>query len=139
MKVKEAMHTGAEWVEPGTPLMTLARMMREHNIGAIPIGENDRLVGMVTDRDIVCRGLAAGLDLSSATARDVMSKGVFWCKDTEDVADAARIMENKKVRRLPVLNKDKRLVGILSVGDISRTGERMLCGEIVHATAARAA
>ncbi|KAB2912421.1 MAG: CBS domain-containing protein [Hyphomicrobiaceae bacterium] len=139
MKVKQAMHSGAQWVEPGTPLTELARLMREHNIGAIPIGENDRLVGMVTDRDIVCRGLAAGLDLSSATARDVMSKGIYYCRDTQDVADAARTMEQKKVRRLPVIDQDKRLIGILSVGDISRTGERALCGEIVQAVAARAA
>lgn len=139
MKVKEAMHSGAEWVEPGTHLITLARLMREHNIGAIPIGENDRLVGMVTDRDIVCRGLAAGLDLSSATARDVMSKGVFYCKEAQEVADAARTMEQHKVRRLPVINDDKRLVGVLSIGDISRTNERALCGEIVQAVAARAA
>lgn len=139
MKVKQAMHSGAQWVEPRTPLTEIARLMREHNIGAIPIGDNDRLVGMVTDRDIVCRGLAAGLDLTSATARDVMSKGIFYCRDTQEVADAARTMEQNKVRRLPVINEDKRLVGILSVGDISRTGERALCGEIVQAVAARAA
>jgi CBS domain-containing protein len=139
MKVKQAMHTGAQWVEPGTSLTELARLMREHNIGAIPIGENDRLVGMVTDRDIVCRGLAAGLDLTSATARDVMSKGIFYCKDTQDVAEAARNMEQNKVRRLPVIDEGKRLVGILSVGDISRTEERTLCGEIVQAAAGRTA
>lgn len=139
MKVEQTMHTGAQWVEPGTPLPTLARLMREHNIGAIPIGENDRLVGMVTDCDIVCRGLAAGLDLNRATARDVMSKGIFYCRDTQEVGDAARTMEQNKVRRLPVINQDKRLVGILSIGDISRTGERALCGEIVQAVAAHAA
>jgi CBS domain-containing protein len=139
MKVKQAMHAGAQWVEPGTPLLELARLMRDHNIGAIPIGENDRLVGMVTDRDIVCRGLAGGLDLGKATARDVMSNGIFYCRETQDVADAARTMEQNKVRRLPVINDGKRLVGILSVGDISRTGERALCGEIVQAVAARAA
>lgn len=68
MKVKQAMRPGAQRVEPSTPLTALAQLMREHNIGAIPIAENDRLVGMVTDRDIVCRGLAAGLDLNRATA-----------------------------------------------------------------------
>ena len=139
MKVQQAMHAGAQWVAPDTPLATLARLMREYNIGAIPIGENDRLVGMVTDRDIVCRGLAADLDLNRATARDVMSKGIFYCRDTQEVADAARTMEDKKVRRLPVINQDKRLVGILSLGDISRSSERALCGEIVQAVAARAA
>lgn len=139
MKVSQAMHPGAQWVEPGTPVAELARLMREHNIGAIPIGENDRLVGMVTDRDIVCRGLANGLDLSRATARDVMSKGIFYCRETEELTDAAHIMEQHKVRRLPVINQDKRLVGILSVGDIARSKERTLCGEIVEAVAARAA
>lgn len=139
MKVNQAMHAGAQWVEPGTPLTELARLMRDHNIGAIPVGENDRLVGMVTDRDIVCRGFAAGLDLGKATAGDVMTKGVFYCTDTQDVADAARTMEQNKVRRLPVINAGKRLVGILSIGDISRTGERGLCGEIVQAAAGRAA
>lgn len=139
MKVKQAMHPGAQWVEPGTPLVTLAQLMRQHNIGAIPIGENDRLVGMVTDRDIVCRGLAAGLDLNSATAGDVMSKGIFYCKESEEVAEAARTMEQNKVRRLPVISEDKRLVGVLSIGDISRTSERSLCGEIVQAAAGPAA
>lgn len=139
MKIQQAMHAGAQWVEPGTPLTTLARLMREHNIGAIPIGEDDRLVGMVTDRDIVCRGLAAGLDLNHATARDVMSKGIYYCRDSQEVADAARTMEQNKVRRLPVINQSKRLVGMLSIGDISRTNERALCGEIVQAVAARAA
>jgi|SRR5215510_14169437 len=139
MKVKQLMHAGAQWVEPGTPLTDLAHLMREHNIGAIPIGENDRLVGAVTDRDIVCRGLAAGLGLTKATARDVMSKGILYCRDTQEVADAARTTEQNKVRRLPVINEDKRLVGVLSVGDISRAGECALCGEIVKAVAARAA
>jgi CBS domain-containing protein len=139
MKVQQAMHAGAQWVEPGTPLTELARLMREHNIGAIPIGENDRLVGMVTDRDIVCRGLAGGLDLTRATAGDVMSQGIFYCRDTQEVADAARTMEQNKVRRLPVINENKRLIGMLSVGDISRTGERALCGEIVEAVSTRAA
>jgi len=139
MKVKEAMHTGAQWVQPDTPVATLAQLMQQHNIGAIPIGENDRLVGMVTDRDIVCRGLAAGLDLSCAAARDVMSKSIFYCEETQEVAEAARTMEQNKVRRLPVINQDKRLVGFLSIGDISRTDERSLCGEIVQAAAAPAA
>lgn len=139
MKVKQAMHSGAQWVEPGTSLIELARLMREHNIGAIPIGENDRLVGMVTDRDIVCRGLAGGLDLAKATARDVMSKGIFYCMDTQEVSDAARTMEQNKVRRLPVVDRDKRLVGMLSVGDISHSSDRALCGEIVQAASTRAA
>jgi hypothetical protein len=77
MKVKQAMHKGVQWVGPGASVVELAKLMREHDIGAIPIGENDRLVGMVTDRDIVCRCIAAGLDVNTATAGDVMTKA--WC------------------------------------------------------------
>ena len=74
MKVKEAMHKGVEWVGPDTPVIELAKLMRKHDVGAIPIGENDQLVGMVTDRDIVCKGLAEeSFDPGSATARDVMN------------------------------------------------------------------
>jgi CBS domain-containing protein len=94
---------------------------------------------MVTDGDIVCRGLAAGLDLTKATAREVTSKGIFYCRDMQEVADAARTMEQNKVRCLPVIDQDKRLVGVLTVGDISRSSDRALCGEIVQAVAARAA
>src|SRR5205814_4335807 len=74
MKVKDVMHSGATWVDPGTPVSELAKMMRDQDIGSIPIGENDKLVGMVTDRDLVCRGLANGGDCETLTARDVMSK-----------------------------------------------------------------
>jgi CBS domain-containing protein len=118
MKVSKAMHKGVTWVEPDTPVDTLAIMMREHDIGAIPVGENDRLIGMVTDRDIVCRCLAAGLDPRAATARDVMTKGIRFCLDKHNLNDAARLMEIKKVRRLPVINGKKRMVGMLSLGDV---------------------
>ena len=77
MKVKEAMHRGVEWVGPDTPVTELAKLMCTDNIGAIPIGENDRLIGMVTDRDIVCKGLAQdGFDVRTTTARDVMTPGI---------------------------------------------------------------
>src|SRR5580704_4017354 len=80
MKVKEAMHKGVDWVSPDTPVIELAKLMREHDIGAIPIGENDRLVGMVTDRDIVCKGLAQdNFDARRATAREVMTPGIHCC------------------------------------------------------------
>jgi CBS domain-containing protein len=112
---------------------TLARLMRAHDIGAIPIGENDRLIGMVTDRDIVCRCIAAGLDPNTATARDVMSEGIVFCLEKQELDDAARIMEMKKIRRLPVINGKKRMVGILSLGDVYHTGPRHVSGEVMHA------
>src|SRR5574342_447923 len=100
MKVKDVMHKGAEWVAPDTALVDVAKKMRDVDIGAIPIGENDRLIGMVTDRDIACRGVANGRDCTKLTARDVMSKGNFYCSDSEELEDALRVMEQKQVRRL---------------------------------------
>ena len=115
MKVKEAMHKGVDWLSPDTPVTELAKLMREHDIGAIPLGENDRLIGMVTDRDIVCKGLAQdNFDARRATAREVMTPGIHCCRDDDDLAKAVRHMEALKVRRLPVINKSKRMVGILS-------------------------
>ena len=132
MKVKQAMHKGVTWVDPQTSVEQLARLMQEHDIGAIPIGENDRLIGMVTDRDIVCRCIAAGLDPKNATVRDVMTEGIVFCLDEQELDDAARIMETKKVRRLPVINGKKRMTGILILGDVYHTGAHYLSGEVMH-------
>lgn len=136
MKVKQAMHKGVTWVDPRTPVEQLARLMREHDIGAIPIGENDRLVGIVTDRDIVCRCIAIGLDPKNTTAGDVMTEGVVFCLDKQELDDAARIMETKKIRRLPVINGKKRMIGILSLGDIYGAGAGHLSGEVMQSVAA---
>lgn len=136
MKVNQAMHTGVEWMAPTTTIVELAKAMKKHDIGSIPIGENDKLIGMVTDRDIVCRGLANGADVKAMTARDVMTKGVTFCRDDQDLGDALRLMEEKRIRRLPVLNKDKRMIGILSLGDISGSGHRELAGEVLQSVSA---
>ena len=130
MKVKDAMHKGVDWVSPDTPVAELAKLMCEHDIGAIPIGENDHLIGMVTDRDIVCKGLAQdNFDAHRATARDVMTPGIHCCRDDDDLAKAVRHMEALKVRRLPVINKSKRMVGILSLGDISHSSPGAVLAE----------
>ena len=137
MKVKEVMHKGVDWVSPDTPISEIAKLMRKHDIGAIPIGENDRLIGMVTDRDIVCKGLAEdGFDANRATAREVMTPGIHCCGEEDDLAKAVRHMEELKVRRLPVINKKNRMVGILSLGDISRSAPNDLLSEIVKSVSA---
>src|SRR5689334_24438492 len=100
MKVKDAMHKGVQWVAPDTPVSELAKLMRKHDIGAIPVGEDDKLIGMVTDRDIVCKGLAEdGFDASRATARDVMTNGIHCCGEDDDLGKAVRHMESLKLRR----------------------------------------
>jgi CBS domain-containing protein len=137
MKVKDAMHKGVEWVGPETPVAELAKLMRSKDVGSIPIGENDRLIGMVTDRDIVCKGLAKdGFDARTATARDVMTKGIHCCREDDDLAKAIRHMEELSIRRLPVINKSMRMVGILSVGDVGRSAPIELVSEYVQGVSA---
>jgi CBS domain-containing protein len=137
MQVKDAMHKGADWVNQDTPVIEIAKLMRDHDVGAIPVGENDRLIGMVTDRDIVCNGLASGsFDPSRATARDVMSEGIHCCREEDDLADAVRHMEELKIRRLPVINQSKRMVGILSLGDISQLAPGDLLAECMQSVSA---
>jgi CBS domain-containing protein len=137
MKVKNAMHKGADWVGPDTPITDLAKLMRQHDIGAIPIGENDQLIGMVTDRDIVCKGLAQnGFDASRMTARDVMTKGIHCCREDDDLAKAVHHMEELKIRRLPVINQAKRMVGILSLGDVGYMAPNDLLSECVRSLSA---
>ena len=137
MKVKDAMHKRVDWVSPDTPVTELAKLMCEHDIGAIPIGENDRLIGMVTDRDIVCKGLAQdNFDARGAMARNVMTPGIHCCRDDDDLAKAVRHMEKLQVRRLPVINKSKRMVGILSLGDVSNSAPGDLLSEWVKSVSA---
>jgi CBS domain-containing protein len=136
MKVKKAMHKGVVWVSPDTPLPEIAKKMHEEDIGALPVGENDKLIGMITDRDIVCRGVAKGKDIAKMTARDVMTKGITWCREDSDMEEALELMEKHKIRRLPVIDGDKRMVGILSLGDISHGATRELTCEMVKAVSA---
>jgi CBS domain-containing protein len=132
MKVKDVMHKGVDWVNPDTPITEIAKLMREHDIGSIPIGENDQLVGMVTDRDIVCKGLAQnGFDAGRAMARDVMTEGIHCCREDDDLAKAVRHMETLQVRRLPVINKNKRMVGMLALGDVGNSAPGDLISEYV--------
>ena len=130
MKVKDVMHKGVDWVSPETPLAEIAKLMQAHDIGCIPIGENDQLIGMVTDRDIVCKGLAKkDFNAARATARDVMTEGIHCCREDDDLAKAMHHMETLKVRRLPVINKNKRMIGMLSLGDISNVAPSNLLSE----------
>ena len=118
MKVREAMTGDVRVADPERSIREAARLMADQDIGALPVGENDRLVGMITDRDIAIRAVAEGLG-PDTKIRDVMSREVMYCFDDEDIDDAAHNMGDIKVRRLPVLNRDKRLVGIISISDLA--------------------
>lgn len=137
MKVKSVMHKGVDWVGPDTPIADIAKLMRQHDIGAVPIGENDQLIGMVTDRDIVCKGLAKnGFEAGRAKARDVMTPGIHCCREDDDLAKAVHHMEELKIRRLPVINQNKRMVGMLSLGDIGYMAPNDLLSECVRSVSA---
>ena len=122
MKVSELMTPDVEIVGPDDTLHTAARMMADLDTGALPVGENDRLVGMITDRDITIRAVAEGRDPDKAKVRDAMSEQIRFCFEDEDTQEVSRKMSDWAVRRLPVLNRDKRLVGIVSLGDLATGG-----------------
>lgn len=133
MQVREIMSTKVDMIDPTTSVVEAAKIMSEEDVGALPIGDNDRLVGMLTDRDIVVRGVAAGKDVKAATAREVMSPGVLYCFEDQSIEEAARVMSAKQVRRLAVLNRDKRLVGVVSLGDISGASGAHVAAETLEA------
>lgn len=137
MNVEQAMHQGATWVSPDAKVSNVASLMKKEDIGSVPVGENDRLVGMITDRDLALRCLSDGADPATMKARDVMTTGVVYCRTDQSIEDAIHLMEDKKVRRLPVINNEKRLVGMLSLGDVSHHASRELSGELVHAVASQ--
>ncbi|MEQ9662721.1 MAG: CBS domain-containing protein [Parasphingopyxis sp.] len=123
MKINEIMSRDVELVAPDTSIREAACKMRDEDVGALPVGEDNRLKGMITDRDIVVRGVAAGEANDGATVGDVMSGDMFYCYEDDDVEGAADSMAENQIRRLPVLNREKRLVGIVALADISRSNE----------------
>ncbi len=125
MQVREVMTTDVKLASPSMTLKEAAQLMRDGDFGVLPVGENDRLVGVVTDRDITVRAVAAGKDPSSATVREAMSEGVRWVYEDASAEEAARIMSEHQIRRLPVINRDKRLVGIVAVGDFAVEGSAL--------------
>ncbi len=119
MQVQQVMTRDAECISPEATLTEAARRMRELDVGALPVCDNDRLVGMVTDRDIAVRSVAEGHDPRVHRVREAMTPQLFSCREDEDVTAVARLMKEKQIRRIPVLNRDKRLVGIVSLGDLA--------------------
>jgi CBS domain-containing protein len=107
---------------PDATLKEAAQMMKQADAGALPVGENDRLVGMITDRDIAIRGVAQGMG-ADTPVREVMTKEMHYVFDDDDLDDVSMKMSDLKVRRLPVLNHQKRLVGIISLGDIAQSAQ----------------
>jgi CBS domain-containing protein len=121
MRVKNVMTSPVQVVEPDTSVVAAANQMRDANVGSLPVGEGGRLLGMITDRDIVVRCVAEGSDCQKRTVRDVMSAELLVCFEDQPVDEARRLMTEYQVRRLPVLDHKQRLVGIVSLDDLSGT------------------
>jgi CBS domain-containing protein len=129
MQVREVMTNTVRTVHPETRLAEIARVMRDEDIGSVPVAENDRLVGMVTDRDLVVRGMADGDTFDQKRARDVMSPRVLYCMENQSIEDVLDNMGEQQVRRLPVVDVDKRLVGFVSIGDLTEAANPAKAGE----------
>lgn len=119
MKISKCMTRDVQLANPNQTIQDAAKIMADIDAGVLPVGENDRLIGMITDRDIAIRAVAEGKS-PDTPVREVMSEEVLYCFDDQELEDVARNMADIKVRRLPVLNRDKHLVGIVSLGDLSK-------------------
>ncbi|MCB1558039.1 MAG: CBS domain-containing protein [Alphaproteobacteria bacterium] len=123
------MTPNCQWVAPEASIAQAAQAMRDQDIGFLPVGENDRLIGMITDRDIAIRSAAAGQNPSQATVREAMTEKTYYCYDDQDVEEICNNMGEIQVRRLPVVNRDKRLVGVVSIGDLAQVATRANVGQ----------
>ena len=130
MKVSEVMTRDVVVANPRQSICDAAKLMAESDMGALPVGENDRLVGVITDRDIAVRAVAKRLS-PDTPVRDVMSQEVLYCFEDEEVEHVARNMADQQIRRLPVLNREKRLIGIVSIGDLALHAKPKTAGEAI--------
>jgi CBS domain-containing protein len=117
-QLKDLMSRDVKVINPDMTIGEAAQKMRDGDFGMLPVGEDDRMIGTISDRDIAIRAIAEGKD-SDTKVRDVMSEGIAWAYEDDSVEKAANIMSERQVRRLPVVNRDKRLVGIVALGDFA--------------------
>jgi CBS domain-containing protein len=129
--VRDIMTPEAHCIAPDTSLADVAKLMADLDVGSFPVCDNDRLIGMLTDRDITVRAVARGADPQKTTVREAMTGEIVYVFEDQDVEEAARLFEAKKIRRLPVLNRAKRLVGIISLGDLAVNASTSLGGEVL--------
>jgi CBS domain-containing protein len=133
MKIKDVMTRNVAVVHPSTTIEEAADLMKTHDVGLLPVCEGERLVGVLTDRDITVRAVAVGQSPVTTMVSDAMTPDIYSVFDDQDVEDAARVMKQQQVRRVVVLDGDKRLVGIASLGDLAvDTADAMLTGEVVE-------
>jgi CBS domain-containing protein len=133
MKVQDILTKDPEVIRPDATIREAARKMKECDIGMLPVCDGERLVGAVTDRDLSIRAVAEGRDPNTTKVSEVMTSGISYCFEDQELGDAAKVMEEKQIRRLPVVNRGKRLVGIVSLGDFAvRSEENRLTEEVLQ-------
>ena len=132
MNIGEVMTRNVEVVQPDTSVRRVAELMRELDVGMLPVCEGERLVGTITDRDIVIRGVAEGCDGDRTKARDLMSTDVVYCFEDQDTEEAADIMNVRQIRRLIVLDRSKHLAGVVSLGDLAVRYDEVVAGSALE-------
>jgi CBS domain-containing protein len=133
MQLKDFINYRVEVVHPDDTLQQAAQKMRHLDVGSMPVCEGEHLVGVVTDRDITIRATAEGQDPTQTEVRDVMTPDVLYCFETQDVEEAAKMMQDNQIRRIFVVNEDEELVGVTSLGELATvTGDRQLAGETLQ-------
>ena|SRR5215204_351831 len=133
MQIKEIMSRNVEVIHPDSFIQEAAAKMKTFDVGSLPVCDNQRLLGVVTDRDLALRAVAAGRDPSTTKVSETMTPELIYCFEDENVKEAAKLMERHQIRRLPILDREKRLVGIVSLGDLAvETGNEKLSGKVLE-------
>ncbi|HXF62459.1 MAG TPA: CBS domain-containing protein [Caldilineaceae bacterium] len=133
MKIREIMTRDVEVIQPDRPLQEAAAKMKSLDVGSLPVCDNRTLVGMLTDRDITVRAVAAGRDPKQTQVSEAMTPDLIYCFEDQEIEEAALVMEERQIRRLPILNRDHQLVGIVSLGDLAvESGDEELSGEVLE-------
>jgi CBS domain-containing protein len=128
-QIREIMTKQSTYINPTTTLQEAAKIMKNKDIGFLPVADNDHIVGVITDRDIVTRSLTQGTALTGTTVQEAMTKKCLYCYENDTVEQVSENMAKNQVRRLPVMNSSKRLVGIISLGDIATHGNKQAAGQ----------
>lgn len=133
MKLSEIETKNPQVIGPDDMICQAANKMREIDVGMLPVCDGERLIGAITDRDLTIRAVAEGRDPLATKVREVMTHDICYCYEDDDVEEAAHLMEQKQIRRLPILNRDKKLVGIISLGDLAlRYDDEELAEEVLE-------
>ena len=132
MKLREIMTSNVEVIHPDDTLQIAAEKMRDRDIGFLPVCDGDRLTGVLTDRDLITRAFAEGMESKAMLGRDLVTSPAIYCFDDQNVDEAAKLMHDNQIRRLVVLSRDKQMVGVISLGDLAMTSNDKLTGDVLQ-------